>query len=424
VHVLKRYGVLVCASRVLLLGLGLTGGCDAVSFWLDAQRGRSALDLAGLDLDNAPTHFGSDQNKDFLSADIVSVGVEPVVIRGSLAHSGDVSVYDLGPVNPGDRVLVEVVESGSGAALALFDDTGGTLLVNDHRNVYLSRRGPFIDIVIRRASRSCYVAFTSTPGFSANGPYTLVASVRTGEPLPSLRPDTVLLVFSGGQNVRIGSRSAVNVPVFDAGNILPQYNEMTEEMTALIVDMVREDFAGLDVVIYSTSEGAVYDGTMTRLYFGAFDAALLGVAEGVDEYNLTQRQQAIVFTDTFKAFERLNPTITQMSQAIANVASHEIGHLLGLVHTSDPSGIMDVTASLSELTRNQAFAFSPIYSGVFPIGSQDGVQLLLDSVGGDPGTAFSKSLQTLSKTAGLPRDGQPPARSELLLGTCQCGDEH
>ena len=52
--------------------------------------------------------------------------------------------------------------------------------------------------------------------------------------------------------------------------------------------------------------------------------------------------------DTFEAFDPLRPSVAAMSQAIANVACHEIGHLLGLVHTQSPNDIMDVTASLRQ----------------------------------------------------------------------------
>jgi hypothetical protein len=158
---------------------------------------------------------------------------------------------------------------------------------------------------------------------------------------------------------------------------------------------------------------------MTRMFFGTFDAALLGVAENVDEFNETSAQEAIVFTDTFAAFMQLNPTVEQMAQAIANVASHETGHLLGLVHTDDPTGIMDITASLRQLLTDQGFRSAPLYSAVFPIGNQDALQSLLDTVGGDAVLMLQRRLKsdytTLKSSL---KTNEPPARELFYFSTC------
>jgi len=234
----------------------------------------------------------------------------------------------------------------------------------------------------------------------------------------------VLLVFDGGFDVRIGSRPSIDVPRFDATDISSDYAGQTDAMIDVIVDRVREDYEGLDVTILSTSEGDWFEPGMTRVYFGSLDEALLGVAEGVDEFNATKSQQAIVFCDTFAAFMRLSPSVSQMGQAVANVASHEIGHLLGMIHTNDPAGLMDVTASLSELLRNQRFDLSPIYAAVFPLGYQDAVQYLFDTVGGDPALWFAKSRNPQRQLLPPRDDGDHvPARSMLRLSSCCLHDQ-
>ena len=412
-----RFAAMVCVATLT--------ACDALYNPFESERARSTLNLAALEAANAPTHIESDLNDEFIYAEAVEVAADPVIIRGRLDDAHDVDVYDVGPVLPGDRVRVEVsVDEGIDGAIALFDASGSSLLVNDHRNVFEGRRGPFVDIIIRRAAAYCYVAFTATPGFTVVGDYALVASIESHDPIPAPVPDVILLDFAGGPDVTIGSRPAIDVPPFDAVNISKLYRNRTDEMVALIVEDIRTTFSGFDLTILSTSEGAVPDSSSSRLFFGTYDSALLGVAEGVDEYNGQKRQEAIVFTDTFAAFERLNPSVEEMAQAISNVACHEIGHLLGLVHTADPDGIMDVTASLSELMVPQAFTVSPLYAAVFPLGNQDGVQLLLDSIGGDAEAARVHEWKTLQKRPVSVDDGQRLIRASLMLGTCGLDHRH
>ena len=408
------------ARLLLLVGTLVFGGCGNGFNLLDGDPSRPTLNLSTLGLDTSSTYFETYENDLFEEAEIVELGAESRVIRGDINGSSDVDIYDLGPMPSGTRVVVDMTSADTlDGVIALFDETDASLLVNDHRNVYLGRSEPFVDVVIRRDSEACYVAISATPGYSATGDYALVASKEYPVSLPDPRPDVVLLVFDGGSNVRIGSRTPIDVPVFDASNVSSVYAGQTNAMVRQIVAGVREDYEGLDVTILSTSEGAEYDNGMTRMFFGTFDAALLGVAENVDEFNETSAQEAIVFTDTFAAFMQLNPTVEQMGQAIANVASHEIGHLLGLVHTDDPTAIMDITASLSQLLTDQEFRSAPLYSAVFPIGNQDALQSLLDTVGGDAVLMLQRRLKsdytTLKHSL---KTNEPKARELFYFSTC------
>ncbi len=408
-------------ARAWVLSVALAvGGCGDSFNLLGGNSSRPTLNLGTLGVGDDTTHYEEAENNAFEDAEWVGLASGSRVIRGTVNGTSDVDVYDLGPISRGTRIVVEMTAADSlDGALAIFDDTGATLLVNDHRNAYLGRKDPFIDVVSRRDSSACLVAVSATPGYSALGNYALLASRQDGAAVPSSQSDTVLLVFTGGSNVRIGGRAAVNVPAFDAADIGSSFAGQTSAIMAQVLASVREDYEGLNVTIYSTSEGTQWDGVMTRVFFGTYDPGLLGVAEGVDEYNSTNAQEAIIFTDTFGAFMQLDPSVSEISAALTNVTSHEIGHLLGLVHTADPEGVMDVTASLNRLLIDQDFRKSELYADVFPVGDQNALQCLMDSIGGTVDlAAFKAYYKSAAYSKTFFEDEGPSAREGLLLSGC------
>lgn len=410
------------ATIGIVLGIGATGCGDGLLS--DGSLQRPTLNLTTLGIGEEDTYFETLSNDLLQNAELVELNLEPRVIRGSITGA-DVDVYDLGPMNAGDRVVVEITASDTlDPALAIFDQTGATMLVNDHRNAYLGRKDPFINVVLPRQTDHCYLAVAATPYYDDDGDYAILASLEINQDPPAARPESVLLVFDGANNVRIGSRASVNVPEFDAAEIDARYIGKTGEIITRVTNLVRADFTEHDVEIRSTAEGDVWDGLMTRVYFGTYDPGLLGVAEGVDEFNSTATQEAIIFTDTFAAFSAIDPTTEEISQALANVTSHEIGHLLGLIHTRDAFGIMDVTASLNQLLEDQEFRMSPIYEDVYPVGYQNGNQSLYDAVGGTFDVTAFAGFGLPRTNAKLVETWVDAARDQHVFSSCGLSHQH
>lgn len=113
-------------------------------------------------------------------------------------------------------------------------------------------------------------------------------------------------------------------------------------------------------------------GTYSTLNITMNDSdSYLGLANHTDKWNDDYAKSAEVFGGAFADFGRLQPTPEEMRNAFANVAAHEISHLLGLTHVADPTDIMDTTGSLDKLLEQQTPGTSPIDSSIFRNGQQN-----------------------------------------------------
>ena len=93
--------------------------------------------------------------------------------------------------------------------------------------------------------------------------------------------------------MRGGSRPAIDVPIRGKHHS-EAFTEATDDLKREILERVQHD-PGLDIEITERRRRPGDD--VTTIHFGTFDPALLGVAEGVDEFNHNTRQRAIVRRD-------------------------------------------------------------------------------------------------------------------------------
>lgn len=273
-----------------------------------------------------------------------------------------------------------MVSGNLNATAAVFDRQDCLIYANDDRIWNVDTR-PYINFVVRQDSSFCSLAIAASEGTDGSGQYGLWIQIEAGNVVPDAQTQVVVLDFDGAQSVSVGGMNVGNISAFNAADIDDSLAGQTSQVINQIEATVREDYADYDVEIYSTAEGDLPDEAYTSVYFGQYNPYLLGLADYVDYYNRDLTQEAIVFAETFKLFMPYRPGVSGMAQVIGNVASHELGHLLGLNHTADPTELMDSTATAGQMLGEQDFHRAVLKSEIFPAGYQDSDQLLAQAVG-------------------------------------------
>lgn len=360
---------------------------------------------------------------DAASADVVSgdsTSAAPLqgpswTFQGSVHGAGDYQLFELGSGLCGEQWTL----SGGGFAgassflVVLFDDNQELL-----RRELITSRSP-LRHVIRADTPTLYAGITAAPG-SNGGSFELAASGGGMVDVPVPRQQVVWLNFGPGSDVRVHRRDPISFPAFDASVLGSAYEGHTAEMKAAILSAMREDYADYNVVILSSDEGPPPSGVHSVVHLGGDDSRLLGLADNVDQYNADPAQTAVVYVGSFAIFSVMQLSVEEMGQMIGNTASHELGHLLGLFHTSRVDDLMDTTGSAWDLVENQAFRIGELEPSVFPIGYENCPARLAETVGYNP-TPPKDDVAKHLDTAKMLRKAQLRAllRQELR---CRCGN--
>jgi len=325
-----------------------------------------------------------------------------VVLGGNIAANGslDFDVFDLGSAEAGDRVVADLAASaGSDIVLGLFNEDANLLGYVDYSRGTLAPGR--IDLVLHESVETLYAVAGTRSVSQANRLYSVGISITPNVGIPQPSPQLVVLNFIGASGVRIGRQLPVNVPPFDVATVDARLAGKTQEVIQSILQMVREDYAGLNVVFYLAGDPNIPAGDLTVIHFGTYSDRYLGLADNVDPFNRDSTQNAIIYTDTFSLFSTLWPTQEQIAQVLANVTSHELGHLLGLRHTADIKDIMDITASARQMLFDQWHKVADLHSSIMSIGYQDAPTMLSWCVGGTPPAEpdSASKLERMARTA-------------------------
>jgi hypothetical protein len=302
---------------------------------------------------------------------------DSVLFTGNLSGSSSYRLFELTAGDFAERFTLENAQIGYTRSLftvVLFDADMNLL----HRTPSF----PFESFqhVLRRGSGQLFVGVKPTYDDSG-GEFRLRVRRERAAPIPSAAAQVVYLDFGGARNIGVHTRSGLSFDTFDAAVLGGAYRGYTDTVQRSIVQTVRDDYRDFNVVIVASSESSRPSGSYSTVYFGDHAQGLLGLADNVDLYNVEPIQNAIVFTESFEPFSVMQLTPEEMGMMVGNVASHELGHLLGLYHTRDPNDVMDTTGTAWDLAGDQRFDRAELDATVFPVGMENSPVLLADTVG-------------------------------------------
>ncbi len=343
----------------------------------------------------------------------------PLVLRGTV-HGDEYELIELGPAAAGEEWIVE-------------DDNGPltvrpfVVVLFDERYELLRRQvvspSNRLAHIMRGDTKSLYLGVTSS--YTGTGDFRLTVRNRAGNPVPAPVGQVVYLNFAGGYDISVHTRRGMVLEAFEGAMLGDAYADATRALKDAIVAALWTDYAGYNVTIRSSDDGPPPDGPHATLHFGGLDRQLLGLADGVDQYNADPNQHAIIYVQSFAEFEVMGLSADEMGQMVGNVASHELGHLLGLFHTRVPDDLMDTTGTAWDLAGDQFFQVAELEPSVFPFGSENSPARLAETLGtrSEPGAGLEKSgtLRTIERKAAVRAAARLALRGRC--GTCRHLDE-
>ncbi|NLE60791.1 MAG: hypothetical protein GX616_20790, partial [Planctomycetes bacterium] len=203
-----------------------------------------------------------------------------VVLGGNIAANGslDFDVFDLGSAEAGDRVVADLAASaGSDIVLGLFNEDANLLGYVDYSRGTLAPGR--IDLVLHESVETLYAVAGTRSVSQANRLYSVGVSITPNVGIPQPSPQLVVLNFIGASGVRIGRQLPVNVPPFDVATVDARLAGKTQEVIQSILQMVREDYAGLNVAFYLAGDPNIPAGDLTVIHFGTYSDRYLGLAD-------------------------------------------------------------------------------------------------------------------------------------------------
>jgi len=311
------------------------------------------------------------------AAVVLSAGDNSREFTGTIADANDVRIYALGSLAAGDHLVADVQRTSGNLdpVLALFDAQEEIVAFNDDRTPDGSDTNPLLDLVIRGDSPTYYLAVADYQGTDTTGSYSIAISVERSVGVPAPETQVVYLNWRGGNGIVIRNVGTYNLAAFSAADV----GRPAEETTTLkqrVQQVIEERYSAYNLIVLSSDDTDEPASAHSTVYFGGRDLQAFAISEQIDTFNSDPNDDAIVFTQSFRGAFTRTPTFEQMAQALGNTVAHEVGHLLGLVHTADGNDLMDTTAYNERILSAQEFSTATVDDSVFPFGSQNAPDIL------------------------------------------------
>jgi len=296
---------------------------------------------------------------------------------GVIDSRNDIDVYSLGTLSRGDRIYVDVqrLNGDLDALAAIFDSREYLIAWNDDRTPDGSVLDPQLDFTLAGDTDIYYLAIIAYPGDASYGQYLVEIQITRAAGAPTPYQQIVYLNWAGGDRVVVRNVGVYNLPPFSAIDV-GFSSSRTAALKQRVQEVVEQRYAEYDLLVLNSDDDPVPSVAYSTVYFGGADYQAFAISEQIDAYNEDHGDDAIIFTQSFQGAFAQPPTFEEMAQALGNTVAHEVGHLLGLVHTADCDDLMDTTCFNDRLLSPQEFSTAPLDTSVFPFGYQSATELL------------------------------------------------